>query len=146
MSIDVDQLKAAYELEKHNRHPPVTADDVPFTYEDITDEWLTTILCGQHPGAKVTGHRLDVADDGNSNRRRIFIELNDVGKKAGLPDRVFCKASQGLANRISLGPPGANGTTIVTCREGKPCAIASEEANSNNAENRMRMRLIMTTP
>ena len=107
MSIDVDQLKAAYELEKHNRHPPVTADDVPFTYEDITDEWLTTILCGQHPGAKVTGHRLDVADDGNSNRRRIFIELNDVGKKAGLPDRVFCKASQGLANRISLGPPGA---------------------------------------
>ena len=107
MNNPVEQLTAAYELEKKNRHPPVTRDDVPFIYEDITAAWLTTILCEGHPGAKVLSHRLDIADDGNSNRRRIFIEFNETGKKAGLPERVFCKASQGLANRISLGPPGA---------------------------------------
>ncbi len=107
MSITVEQLTAAYEEEKKNNRPPVTADDVPFTYDAITPAWLTVVLCDQHPGAKVVSHRLDVPDDGNSNRIRIFVEYNTAGKKAGLPERVFCKASQGLANRISLGPPGA---------------------------------------
>src|SRR2546430_5269436 len=30
-----------------------------------------------------------------------------VGEKAGLPTRLFCKASQGLSNRITLGLSGA---------------------------------------
>jgi hypothetical protein len=103
----IKSVTAAYEKERQNNLPPRTADDIPFTYEAITDEWLTNILCGGHSGAKVVAHRLDVVDNGNSNRRRIFIDYNEAGRAAGLPARVFCKASQGLANRISLGMAGA---------------------------------------
>ena len=103
----IAQLTAAFEKERGSNRPPRTAADVPFTYEAITDEWLTCVLCAPHPGARVISHRLDTADDGNSNRRRIFIDYNAQGVEAGLPDRVFCKASQGLANRISLGVTGA---------------------------------------
>jgi hypothetical protein len=103
----IAQLTAAFEKERDNNRPPRTAEDVPFTYEAITDEWLTCILCARHPGAKVIRHRLDVPDDGNSSRRRIFIDYNAQGAEAGLPSRVFCKSSQRLSSRISLGITGA---------------------------------------
>ena len=99
----VEELTAAYEQEKLNHHAPITAEDVPFTFEDISAEWLTTVICGKHPGAKVLSHRLDSPDEGTTNRRRIFISYNAAGKQAELPESVFCKASQGLANRILLG-------------------------------------------
>jgi hypothetical protein len=105
--MNVQQIVEAYEREQQDKRPPRSADDVPLTYEDITPEWLTAVICRDHPGAKVVAHRLDTPDDGNSNRRRIFVEYNELGRAAQLPERVFCKASQGLANRISLGPPGA---------------------------------------
>ncbi|MET0988094.1 MAG: phosphotransferase [Steroidobacteraceae bacterium] len=107
MAMTIEQLTAAYEEEQRNQRPPLSIDDVPLTYEAITPEWLTAVLCREHPDARVLHHQLDVPDDGNSNRRRIFIEYNAAGQTARLPERVFCKASQGLANRISLGPAGA---------------------------------------
>src|SRR5438445_7405885 len=102
MSVTIEQLTTAYEHEKKSRRPPLTADDLPFAYEDITPTWLTSILCGRYPGAEVVSYGLDTPDDGNSNRRRIFIDYNETGRQAGLPERVFCKATHGLANRISL--------------------------------------------
>ncbi|MET0986982.1 MAG: phosphotransferase [Steroidobacteraceae bacterium] len=107
MATTIENLTAAYEEERRNNRPPVSIDDVPLTYEAITTAWLTVVLCRRVPGARVLSHRLDTPDDGNSNRRRIFLEYNEAGRRAGLPERVFCKASQGLANRISLGPSGA---------------------------------------
>lgn len=107
MNAMIEQLRVAFEAERAQARPVRTADEIPFTYEHVTPEWLTAVLCGNVAGAKVTGLRLDTADDGNSNRRRIFLEYNAAGRDAGLPDRVFCKASQGLANRISLGLAGA---------------------------------------
>ena len=103
MATLVEELTAAYEQEKLNHHAPVSADDVPFTFEDITADWLTTVICAKVPGAQVLSHELDAPDEGTTNRRRIFIHYNEVGKAAGLPETLFCKASQGLANRILLG-------------------------------------------
>ncbi len=99
----VEELTAAFEQERQNHRPPVTADDVPFTFDEITPDWLTTVICGKYPGTRVVSHRLDKPDDGTTNRRRIFISYNEAGKNAGLPESVFCKASQELANRILLG-------------------------------------------
>ncbi|HKY89603.1 MAG TPA: hypothetical protein VJM11_01135, partial [Nevskiaceae bacterium] len=107
MTSIIDDIRAAFERERDQARPVREASEIPFTYEHITPEWLTAVLCHRVPQAKVTGHRLDVADDGNSNRRRIFVEYNAAGRDAGLPERVFCKASQGFANRISLGLSGA---------------------------------------
>lgn len=83
---------------------PVTRrEEVPRSYESITDAWLTDVLCRDRPGAAVTAHRFDERDDGSSNRRRIMIEYNDAGREAGLPETVFCKAAETLNNRLVLG-------------------------------------------
>ena len=106
MAITIEEITAAYELEKAQRRTPVSADDLPFVFEDITPDWLTTVLCRKHSGAKALSYRLDVPDNGTSSRRRIFIEYNAAGNAAALPTRIFCKATHSLPNRTMLGIPG----------------------------------------
>lgn len=74
---------------------------LPLSFEGLTPEFLTAILCRDVPGAAVTGVDLGPRDDGSSNRRRVFITYNAAGEAAGLPATVFGKASHGLANRIN---------------------------------------------
>jgi len=102
----VDQLTRAYEAEQRSAAPARTRDDLPVSYEAVTGEWLTSVLCADHPGAEVTAYRLGPPDDGNSNRRRIFLQYNTAGDAAGLPETVFCKATHNLANRVTVGLTG----------------------------------------
>lgn len=95
-----EQITREYEIEQRNNPKAIKPDDIPISYEAITPEWLTHILCKNHPGAQVTGLRLDVPDEGNTNRRRIFITYNGAGTAAGLPSSVFCKALHKLSNRL----------------------------------------------
>lgn len=95
-----EQITREYEYDQRRNLKAIHPDDIPISYEAITDEWLTHILCQDHLDARVTHHRLDVEDDGNTNRRRIFIEYNAAGNAAGLPASVFCKALHKLANRL----------------------------------------------
>ncbi|MDB5968398.1 MAG: hypothetical protein JWQ90_848 [Hydrocarboniphaga sp.] len=100
-------IQAAYYRDRLHNRVAVTADDLPLSFEAITDGWLTAVLCDKAPDAAVTAHRLGAIDTGTSNRRRIFVDYNAAGVKAGLPAAMFCKASQDLANRIVLGVSGA---------------------------------------
>lgn len=95
-----EQITREYEIEQRGNPKAIKPEDIPISYEAITPEWLTHILCKEHSGAKVIGCRLDVADDGNTNRRRIFLTYNEAGNKAKLPGSVFCKALHKLANRL----------------------------------------------
>jgi hypothetical protein len=61
------------------------------------------VMCRNVIGGAVESFTLSERDDGSSNRRRIFLTYNDIGKKAGLPATVFCKAAETLENRIVLG-------------------------------------------
>jgi hypothetical protein len=97
-----DQIVREFELEQKSAGKAVTLDDIPITYEAITDEWLTHVVCRKVAGAKVVEHSLDVPDDGNANRRRIYLKYNAAGDQAKLPASVFCKASQKLANRLVM--------------------------------------------
>jgi hypothetical protein len=103
VSDPIAEVRAAYELEMKTRAPPVAAGDLPVDYADISDEWLTKVICRMHPTAKVISHRLDAPDEGNTSRRRIFLKYNETGVAAGLPASVFCKSSFRLATRISVG-------------------------------------------
>lgn len=100
------QIVDVFEHEEHNAKV-TQASQVPPSYDSITAEWLTDVLCKNVPGARVVSHRLDVRDDGSANRRRIFVTYNQAGKAAGLPESVFCKAAETLQNRIVLGVSGA---------------------------------------
>lgn len=101
-----DRIDAAFAAEQAAQPVARTRHEIPRSYEAITDEWLTTVLCRDTPGAAVVGHRLGPPDDGTNNRRRIFLNYNETGQAAGLPVSVFCKATFGLANRQMLGHSG----------------------------------------
>ena len=100
-------IQALYDEEVASNQIARTAEDVPLSYESITDEWLTAALCARTPGAHVVGHTLGPVDDGTTNRRRVIIDYNETGQTAALPTKLFCKSSFGVSNRFSLGPVGA---------------------------------------
>ena len=97
-----ERIAAAFARDTAERRPVTAKGEIPPFYESITPQWLTANLAGGHPGAAVTAFRLDVADNGTSNRRRIFIDWNAAGRRAGLPPSVFCKATVDLPNRLLL--------------------------------------------
>ncbi|MFA5523779.1 MAG: phosphotransferase [Tissierellales bacterium] len=101
-----EQIRAAYKEELAANKTPVTEQDIPLSYEAITSEWLTNVLCKSTAGAKVESFELGAPDNGSSNRRKISIRYNAAGTDAGLPEKVFCKATQDLANRMVLGISG----------------------------------------
>ncbi|WP_216893168.1 aminoglycoside phosphotransferase family protein [Nocardia alni] len=77
--------------------------EIPPTYDALTTEWLTAVLCRNTPRAAVTGFDLGPRDDGSSNRRRVTVTYNEAGTRAGLPASIFCKAAEKLENRVILG-------------------------------------------
>ena len=106
MATLAEQIDAAWDREQIAPPPLRTRDDIPRSYDAITDSWLTAVLCARHSGAAVIGHDLGPPDDGTNNRRRIHLRYNAAGAAAGLPGSVFCKATFGLANRQMLGASG----------------------------------------
>ncbi len=82
MTTLAQQIDAAWEREKVAPPTQRTADDIPRSYEAITDTWLTQVLCTQHPEAAVIGHELGPPDDGTNNRRRIHLRYNAAGHAA----------------------------------------------------------------
>jgi thiamine kinase-like enzyme len=103
MQEKVERMQRLHAQEQQRQAMARTIDDIPFTYELISDDWLTATVCRHVAGAKVIAHTLDAADEGTSNRRRIFLSYNDAGNAAGLPRSVFCKATQSLESRFMLG-------------------------------------------
>ena len=103
-----EKIAAAYEAEQKAGRKATTLADVPGTYEAITPQWLTAVLCRNAPGAEVISHRVADRTDGSSNRARIFLTYNEAGQRAGLPPTVFCKSSVTQKNRVLLGVCGAN--------------------------------------
>lgn len=103
----VEKIQVAYLAEEGRRHDKVTSTrDLPLSYEALTAEWLTDALGSAHPGAQVTHFELGPVDSGSANRRKIAVAWNAAGNAAGLPTRLFCKATHDLANRIVLGVSG----------------------------------------
>jgi len=116
----IAQITRLYEQDQKNPRQAVMPEDVPISYESITPEWLTHILCKDVPGAKVVSYTLDEPDNGSSNRRRIFLSYNAAGQEAGLPKSLFCKASFDLLNRVMLGVSDCARTEICFYRNVRP--------------------------
>lgn len=100
------RVRELYETARAAQRVVVDLDEIPFSYELISDEWLSKAICRDAPGARVVAHSLDRPDEGTCNRRRIFLRYNTEGVAAGLPPSVFCKATQSLESRFILGLNG----------------------------------------
>lgn len=93
---------------------PVTrADEVPARVEQLTPEWLSSALCGGHPGAAVTGFELGEGSTGTASRRAVDVHYNDAGVAAGLPREVYTKSTPGFINRVLIGITGAAGAEAL---------------------------------
>lgn len=102
-----DQLQAAFDQDQQRRGRKVhDVGELPVAFEDITPEWLTGAVCAGHPGAEVVEHKLVDVVQGTSNRMAIEVVYNDAGTAAGLPTKLFCKATHAMSNRVVLGLSG----------------------------------------
>ena len=101
-----ERVKTLYQEELEAQKVVTNRKEIPISYELISDEWLTDILCSGYAGAEVVGHELDTPDEGVTNRRRIYLTYNQAGQDQGLPRSVFCKASQSLESRFIIGLNG----------------------------------------
>ena len=64
---------------------------LPVTVDEITARWLTAALRQRAPGVAVRGFEiLDVVDT-TTTKVRINLQLDDAGKRAGIPGRVIVK-------------------------------------------------------
>ena len=107
MSELIAKIQAAHARDIAENRVAMTAEDLPVSYDAITDHWLTAVLCREVPGAAVVSHRLSAPDNGSSNRRKIYLDYSPTGETAGLPKKLFGKATHDLVNRLVLGVSGA---------------------------------------
>jgi hypothetical protein len=103
----IDRIKQSYAMEQANLVAAAAKSHLPLSYEAVTEDWLTEVLCADVPGARVTSIELGPVDNGSSNRRKMALTYNEAGQAAGLPEKVFCKASHDLLNRLVLAGSGA---------------------------------------
>jgi thiamine kinase-like enzyme len=108
----VEKIKRIYEWEQANPEEAARESRFPLSYEAVTPEWLTGTLCRNHPGAEVKSLTLGPPDNGSSNRRKMHLEYNQAGRDAGLPEKIFCKASHDLVNRVVLCTGALEGETF----------------------------------
>jgi len=100
----IKQIEEAYEHDQAtNAKPVVSREHLPISYDYITPEWLTDVLCRDVPGSRVISFELGEVDSGTSNRRKITVNYNSVGEQTEeLPRKLFCKAAHDLANRVTV--------------------------------------------
>ncbi len=95
---------AAYAISDNIRRPsPSVPSDVPWHGEAVTPEWLTNVVGAGTPGAEVERVEVVGGDNGSSARRILSVTWNEAGRSAGLPDRLFAKATPTLPMRLSAG-------------------------------------------
>lgn len=100
--------------------PATATAGVPGSGEALTTEWLASALCGNAPGAEITGLEITAGSDGTSSRRAIAVTYNQAGAEAGLPTRVFTKTSTAFSSRMLLGVTGLTDSEAIFFTELRP--------------------------
>jgi hypothetical protein len=80
-----------------------TRDDVPGSVRLLSKDYLTAILCADHPGARVESFLLEDGSKGTHERRRIRLQYNPEGEARNLPETVYTKSLPSLVTRMLVG-------------------------------------------
>jgi aminoglycoside phosphotransferase (APT) family kinase protein len=91
-----ERIKLAYAEEQRAARPVTQLDELPFSYSELTPEWLTALL--RLDGVRVASFRAEDADDLGRGHARIWLQYE--GDADGLPASVFCKDSHRLELRM----------------------------------------------
>ena len=72
---------------------PLIPGERKYGVMSLTPEELAPRMRGKVADAKIDKLEIKIADIGTSDRARLFIEWNQAGKQAGLPDTAFSKGT-----------------------------------------------------
>lgn len=72
---------------------PARQGRLPRNLEDVTPQWLTTLLGYRYPGIEVKGFEIVELKNSHTTKLRIAMDLNQVGLEAGIPPQVCLKAN-----------------------------------------------------
>lgn len=97
----IARFGAARFLENMTNYRATSLNDVPQSAEAITPEWLTLAICRDVPGARVLSVRAFGGSDGTTSRRALEVAYNEAGQRAGMPTRLFTKATPMLPSRLT---------------------------------------------
>lgn len=92
--------------EKITRPVPSTIPAIPRSAGAISAGWLSGILCAGSAGAEIIAVVPGAASNGTTNRQKLKVCYNAIGKAAGLPEHLFIKSTTTLTTRILNGFSG----------------------------------------
>lgn len=82
---------------------PRARTDVPRNGIDLTEEWLTAVLCAGHPDARVASFHSPGGHSGTSTRAALRVRYNPAGTEVGLPTELYTKTTASYSQRLLLG-------------------------------------------
>jgi hypothetical protein len=72
---------------------PARTERLPWRLEDVTHAWLTSVLANKYPGIVVHGFDVVELKQSHTTKLRVRLDLNDVGRAAGIAEQVCLKAN-----------------------------------------------------
>jgi len=82
------------------------AADFPASAEDLTPDYLTSVLFPRDAHARVLEIRLPGGSVGTTTRSALDLTFNEAGDALGVPNRLFVKCTTALGQRLVLGLGG----------------------------------------
>ncbi|MBR9909328.1 MAG: phosphotransferase [Gammaproteobacteria bacterium] len=76
-----------------DRPYPARQGRLPRQLEEVTAEWLTTLLGYRYPGIQVEGFEVVELKNSHTTKLRVALDLNQVGIDAGVPRHVCLKSN-----------------------------------------------------
>jgi hypothetical protein len=76
-----------------DRPYPARKGKLPRHLDEVTPQWLTGLLQGRYPGIEVLQFQQVEVRNGHTTKLRLALDLNDVGRAAGIPSHVCVKSN-----------------------------------------------------
>jgi hypothetical protein len=72
---------------------PQRPGSLPRELTDVTPQWLTDVMGHRYPGIEVRDMEIVELRNGHTTKMRVKLDLNEIGKAAGIPDHVCLKSN-----------------------------------------------------
>jgi Phosphotransferase enzyme family len=76
-----------------DRPYPARSEALPRDLAEVTPEWLSGLLANRYPGIEVRDFDVLECKNSHTTKLRVRLDLNDVGRRAGIPENVCLKAN-----------------------------------------------------
>lgn len=101
MSPLIDKITAAHARDRVRvGDRPACIGELPRSFNSLTPQWLTELLCPGTASESVTGYHLENIEQCSSNGRKVFLQYSEDNPERPRPAVLFCKAAHDLDCRI----------------------------------------------